>query len=78
MLSTVHRIAMNLKEHSLDFKPVPSQQPELSNIARVATRAFQILKNSNFKTLKSFAHFFGAGVLGSYLGDWDAAELKKT
>ena len=29
MFSTVHRIAMNLKEHSLDFKPVPSEQPEL-------------------------------------------------
>ena len=25
MLSTVHRIAMNLNEHSLDFNPVPSQ-----------------------------------------------------
>ena len=62
---------MNLKEQSLDFKPVASQQPELSNTARVATRAFQILKKSNFKTLKSFAQFFWEG---SHFGDWEIAE----
>ena len=42
MLYTVHVIAMNLKEHSLDLKPVAPQQPELSSTARVAARAFQI------------------------------------
>ena len=67
MLSTVHRTAMNLKEHSLDFEPIPSQQPELSNIARVATRAFQILKKSKFET----PIFAGEGF---HLGNWEIAK----
>ena len=67
MLSRVHRIAMNLKEHSLDFKPVALQQPELFDTARVTTRAFQILKKSYFKTLRSFGRV-------SHLGDWEIAE----